>query len=180
MKPAIVVDTNVPIAANGQTPQAGRACVQACVEALVLVRKEHRVLLDQGGLILREYRKNLSPAGQPGVGDMFFKWLWDNQANDLVCRRVLITLVANETIVGGENFAEFPTDPDLADFDPADRKFVAAALASGEATSILNASDTDWWTSRQALARNNVRVIYLCPDLMTSTNRPRPATRRTN
>ncbi len=77
---ALVVDTNVPIVANGRAPQAGLTCVLACIDALDDLRLHHTIVLDNLGLILDEYRNNLSARGQPGVGDAFFKWVWQNQA----------------------------------------------------------------------------------------------------
>ncbi len=86
MKPAVVVDTNVPMVANGRTEQASLACVSTTITKLRDIQSRHRVLVDCLGLILDEYRRHLSPRGQPGLGDAFFKWLWDNQANPQVCR----------------------------------------------------------------------------------------------
>jgi hypothetical protein len=160
VNPPVVMDTNVPIVANGAAGQAGPNCVLACVDALVRIRQRHCVLLDQGGLILDEYRRYLSPAGEPGAGDAFFKWLWDSQCSDL-CQTVAIT--PHET----RGFAEFPDDADLQGFDPSDRKFVAVAVAGGSAARVVNASDTDWWAHRKALARYGVIVQFLCPELMT-------------
>ncbi len=137
-------------------------CVQACVQALSAAR-ETLVFIDDGFRVLNEYRRHLSHAGQPGLGDAFFKWLWDNQANVEHCRQVRITsLPGSDT-----DFAEFPDDPELATFDPSDRKFVAIALASGLNPPILNASDTDWNEFHDPLSRY-VTVQFLCPSLMPS------------
>lgn len=65
------------------------------------------------------------------------------------------------------NFVEFPDDPDLAGFDVADRKWVAVALQCDPIANIDNATDTDWWNDREALARNGIEVNFLCPELMT-------------
>ena len=89
---AVVMDTNVAVAANGKAPQAGARCVLTCVDMLLQMRERHTVLLDSLGLMLEEYRRNLSPSGQPGPGDAFFKWLWDNQGNPEHCRQVLIVV----------------------------------------------------------------------------------------
>lgn len=158
---AVVMDTNVGIVANGKTPQAGIECVSSCIGALVEIRERHRMLLDDQSLILEEYRRYLSPSGQPGPGDAFFKWLWDNQGNSDHCRQVPVTPVS-----GRRGFDEFPEAPELAAFDPSDRKFVAVAIASGEQPQILNAADTDWWEHRQALNRHGVEIRFLCPELM--------------
>ena len=159
-KAEVVVDTNVPLVANGKAEQAGWECVAACVRTLRQVQAERRTLLDDKWLIIEEYRRNLSHTGQPGVGDAFFKWLWENQANPQHCRIVPVTVQADR------EFTEFPDDPRLVSFDLADRKFVAVALASGAGPHVLNATDTDWWHDRQAVEENGVNVVFLCPELM--------------
>ena len=161
MKPAVVVDTNVPIVANVRAG-ADPACALACVQELRETTRQRRLLLDRGGLILKEYRQHLSPNGQPGAGDAFFKWAWDNQANPKFCRSVKITPVAP----GGKGFDEFPSDLALESFDHSDRKFVAVVVAGGKTAEILNASDIDWWNARKPLRRNGITVRFLCPQLM--------------
>jgi len=163
MKPAVVVDTNVAVVANGKHDGAGAKCEKACVDALRAARRQ-LILLDNSYKIFDEYRRNLAGSGQPGIGDAFFKWLWNNQANPDHCRLIAITPIAGSEVV----YAEFPSDSDLESFHPKDRKFVAVALASKMNPEILNASDTDWWNFRQCLARNGVRVKFLCPELMGS------------
>ena len=159
-KAEVVVDTNVLLVANGKAEQAGCECVAVCVRTLRQVQAEHRTLLDDKWLIIEEYRRNLSHTGQPGVGDAFFKWLWENQANPQHCRIVPVT------VHDGRGFAEFPDSARLSSFDRSDRKFVAVALASGSSPKVLNAADTDWRDHRQALAENGVNVVCLCPELM--------------
>lgn len=162
MKAARVMDTNVAIVANGKTPQAGDSCMGACITTLLELREQHRILLDEQGLILEEYRRHLSPSGQPGVGDAFFKWLWSNQANPEHCRQMVLTPVKN----GWRGFEELPDDPALATFDRNDQKFLAVSIASGERAPILNATDSDWWHHQETLGRHGVEVQFLCPDLM--------------
>jgi hypothetical protein len=157
-----LMDTNVAVVANGRAPQAGDRCMATCIETLRDLRENWRLLLDDQGLVLDEYRRNLSPSGQPGPGDAFFKWLWSNQGNPEHCRQVAITPIRNDR----RSFEEFPDDPDLAGFDPSDRKFVAVSIASGERAPVLNAVDSDWWNYREALARHGIEVRFLCPELM--------------
>lgn len=153
----VVVDTNVAKVANGETEQAGSSCVARCIDELLDLRRHCHVVLDQGGKILEEYERNLEFSGiQPG--DEFYRWLWFNQGTH--SRTVPITEHPER------GFEEFPADSDLDDFDPDDRKFVAAALASGTDPEILNASDTDWWNHREPLRRHGVEIKFLCPELM--------------
>lgn len=156
----VVIDTNVPVVANRRHPKASVECILACIAELTEHRGERKVLIDNQGLILEEYRRQLSLSGQPGVGDEFFKWLWDNQGNPRHCRRVAVTLLEDGTL------EEFPQDPLLAEFDVNDRKFVATAIASKEEPPILNASDTDWWDHKERLKFHGIQVRFLCPELM--------------
>ncbi|MCS6889192.1 hypothetical protein [Chloroflexus sp.] len=153
----VIVDTNVPITANGDAAQASPECRLACIRALGIARSQQRIALDQLGLILQEYRRHLSPRGQPGVGDAFFKWLWNNQANSQVCTIVEITPSSDD-----REFAEFPADPRLHHFDRSDRKFVAVARAHPDHPPIINAVDTDWYVYQQELATHQVMVENVC------------------
>ena len=158
---SVVIDTNVAVAANGKHPPAGPGCVANCIHALVSARQQ-LVLLDDGNRILEEYRRHLAHSGQPGVGDAFFRWLWDNQANPDRCRQIAIT-----PVMGSEtDFQEYPTDPDLAAFDPSDRKFIAVARGSDLAPDVLEATDSKWWPLRETFQRNGVSIRFLCPELM--------------
>ena len=87
----MVVDTNVGIVANGGADHVRLSCVKACVDALQMVVSQGRILLDDEMHILIEYHRHLCPSGAPGVGDMFMKWVWQNQGNESMCLRVPIT-----------------------------------------------------------------------------------------
>lgn len=161
---AFVVDTNVPVVANGTTEQAGPKCVAACVSVLNRIRREGIIVLDDGGRILREYLQYLSPSGQPGLGDLFMKWVWRNQAVVERCERVAI----NPTDAYESSFQEFPNNAELREFDRSDRKFVAVALASKSQPEVLNAVDSDWWHYRVPLERHGISVRFLCPEQFNS------------
>lgn len=157
----VVIDTNVLVVANGGHEAAGLSCVDNCIAALIAARNA-TVIVDDGYRMFEQYRQYCSHAGQPGVGDAFFKWLWDYQGMPATCMQVAVSRIGPEPT----DFAEFPQDQRLAQFDPADRVFVAVAIASGVKPPILNASDTDWWNARTALAENGIEVQFLCPELM--------------
>ena len=61
-------------------------------------------------------------------------------------------------------FGEFPKDPELANFDPDDRKFVAVAIAHCEKPPILQAVDSQWLDFRDVLLQHGVRVQFICED----------------
>jgi len=162
MKPAVVVDTNVPVVSNRRSDQASPACVIACIERLkrIIEMEAERLALDAGWLIISEYQHNLKSEGQPGFGDAFLKWVLTNWANLERCERVVITpLDGNPT-----DFQEFPRDPGLAHFDPSDRKFIAVALAGEGRRPVVQAVDTKWWQANDALIRNGVVVEFVCED----------------
>src|SRR5881409_3966269 len=111
-----VVDTNVPVVANNRSPQAGEACVLACIAMLEEIIDSGNIVLDTGLRIVQEYTKHLGNVGQAGPGDAFMKWVWLNHANPRRCEQVRITDVSER------GFVEFPTDERLSKFDRSDRK----------------------------------------------------------
>src|SRR5690606_35406228 len=112
-----------------------------------------------GGLIVDEYRSNLSAAGQPGPGDEFLKWLLTNEWSGKHVTRVPITR-ADEP----HGYAELPLPPDGVTYDHSDRKFLAVAAAHPEHPVILQAFDSKWWGWQDALAEIGVSIRFLCPD----------------
>jgi len=153
-----VVDTNVLIAANGKNTHADESCQLACIEALEKIISKGEVVLDDQGKILDEYMVYCSFAGEPGVGDVFFKYAHDNQYVKSKCFLVSITAIHGQT----NNFQEFPNNPALEFFDPSDRKFVAVSIACPKRPPICNATDGDWAEFEAALTEEGVTVEQLC------------------
>jgi hypothetical protein len=151
----LAVDTNVAIVANGES-EVDTRCTVNCIDALSsIVSGESVLLLDRLGHILDEYLRQ-RPHGYPqGPGDQFMIWAVTNQANPDCCTQVAITIHPER------GYTEFPEDPLLESFDRSDRKFVAVAIVHGRESAILNATDSDWRNSREALARH-VQVTELC------------------
>lgn len=161
MNPAIV-DTNVLVVANGRTQQATPQCVLACIKSLNDIRDRGALVLDDAWRVIREYQQQASSTGEPGVGDAFLKWVLINLANPQRCELVHLLPRADQP----DEFVDFPEDPALSGFDRADRKFVALNRACPGHPPIVNATDTDWWTFRDALQRHDVAIRFLCPELM--------------
>jgi|TARA_B100000315_G_C14325734_1_gene472910 hypothetical protein len=65
-----VVDTNVPVVANGRRIHASIDCRLAAIEFLELLLQRGKTILDVGREIQEEYHRYLHPRGQPGVGDL--------------------------------------------------------------------------------------------------------------
>lgn len=153
-----VVDTNVPLTANEEA-DATPDCVFECIKALQYIMEDGHIVLDETWLIVKEYMNKLSSTGQPGIGDMFLKWVLTNQSNPTRCTCVPITPTDDHL-----SFEEFPDHPDLADFDISDRKFVAVSVAHGEYPPILQALDSKWWGWKDALDDCGICVRFLCPE----------------
>jgi len=148
-----VIDTNVAISANGINTHASINCQLACIELLENCKKLY-IVIDKAGLIMEEYAKHLSHAGQPGVGDMYFKYLHDNQHAEKKIHTVSITL--SDDISRG--FDELPTNT----LDPSDRKFLATAVVAQAI--IVNATDSDWAEQNELLETLNIELKQLCPE----------------
>lgn len=152
-----VIDTNVPIVANGRAdPENGNSptidCRLATVAFLLKVVRRGKILLDLEGQIQEEYRRHLNSRGQPGVGDRFYQVVL-NSAPSLVERFNLSRLPDGE-------YSDMPTSLVAAGFDPSDRKFVA--LAHSQNAPVVNATDSDWIEHADLLAAEDIRVRNLC------------------
>lgn len=152
-----VVDTNVAIVANGRSEQASSQLVEKCIDVLLMLTRKSGLVLDDGGEIFDEYRRNLCLSGQPGTGDMFLKWVHDHQWNSERCERRSITFLPNDP----RGYAEFPLAEALARFDASDRKFVAVSCANQPKRPILESVDFKWWGWREALQAEGVQVLFI-------------------
>ena len=152
-----VVDTNVPIVANGRPdPSRGARppsidCRLAAITLLETLLARGRIVVDLGGDIQREYHRRLNPSGQPGVGDRFYLAVINSGQR---IERVPLARHADGT------YADFPDEPALATFDKSDRKF--AALARRETVPVANATDPDWLEHRACLRAHGIEVDFIC------------------
>ena len=110
-----------------------------------------KMLLDSAGEIQDEYRKKLSPSGQPGVGDRFYQSIL--QRIDKVER---IDLPKDEA----GNFVDLPSEIVGVGFHDGDRKF--AAMAAREEVPVVNATDSDWAEHQVLLECHGVQIRFLC------------------
>jgi predicted nucleic acid-binding protein len=153
----VVIDTNVTIVANGRSSHASPRCQFACIsflEEIVSIESRTKIALDANGQILAEYKDYLSYSGQPGVGDIFFKYLHDSMYKRAKVQLIQITPINDET----RGFKELP----INSLDKSDRKFLAVAVKSK--ANITNAVDTDWHEHRDFIKTLRVRVQQLCPE----------------
>lgn len=152
----VVVDTNVTVVANGRSSHVSNSCQYACVsflENIVSPVSRTKIGIDAGGLILAEYKDHLSYSGQPGVGDIFFKYLHDSMYNSARVERVQISQSADDS----RGFVELPTNK----LDKSDRKFLAVAVKAK--AKIVNAVDSDWHEQKHLTKSLKISVKQLCP-----------------
>ena len=149
----VVVDTNVAIVANGRNTHANLACQLSCIEELQTTIKRRIVVVDDHGLIFAEYKDYLNFIGEPGVGDAFFKHLFNHEYDRRKVLRVTITPLEDEA----RGFAELPVNH----LDRSDRKLLAAAVVA-KAT-VLNATDRDWHEQAALVQALGVPVTQVCP-----------------
>lgn len=150
----VIIDTNVAVVANRQNAGVAEACVDACIIFLVTARTDHVVLLDGGDEIRTEYARALQQGRPYELGAQFLIHIYQQQCN---ADRVRI-IDLKKTATG--DFVDFPNVPELAKFDPSDRKF--AALARKTKTAVTNAIDSDWVDSFASLKANGITVDFLC------------------
>ena len=156
-----VVDTNVAIVANGRETDVDEECQLSCITRLKSLAAGEVVAIDSLGLILEEYKKRLDFSGTPGVGDAFFKHVFDNQYREEHVRRVDITR-SEDAERGFEELSENA-------FDPSDRKFLAVSVVAGAV--VLNATDSDWAEQDALMNGLRVEVTQLCPRYASKTAR---------
>lgn len=162
---AVIVDTNVIITANDEAEHASPDCVERCQKRIKQILDQHETsLVDDGWRILNEYKRYVNLKTRKRIGDLFVKTLLQN----LMRRPAICTMVRINPLDGSEtDFEEFPTIEALSDFDVADRKFIAVAMAyerdHHRKATILQALDTKWEPFRKAFEREGLQIDFLCP-----------------
>ena len=152
----IVVDTNVLISANGHNTHADPSCQLACVEQLIAIKESATpIVIDSSDIIFNQYKLYMNFSGEPGVGDKFFKYLFEYYGNPEYVHKVDVSPTE-------DGFEEFPCDPDLAGFDKDDRIFVAVSMAHPKRPPIVNALDSDWGEHYKTLNKY-IEIIFICP-----------------
>ena len=166
-----VIDTNVMITANkavicheDDIVNNYPALIINCIEFLQqVINKDIYVVLDADDEIFSEYRGHLNFSGQPGVGDVFFKWLhtkrWEFPTSEVIR--------LNKTENGYE---EFPQEMENVNVDPSDKKFFAVSNAHSSKPDIFEAVDSKWWDWRNAAMRCGIHIRFLDEQYMKDFN----------
>lgn len=153
-----VIDTNVLLVANGSHESVSDECRERCIELLLKQKKNGITVIDDCFHILREYQNKTHPNQPKGVGDVFLKWLLQNQRNQSHVEQVAITEIEPN------RFSEFPDEELEPHFDAPDRKFVAVSNAHPEKPTIWQAADCKWLDWWEALEIHGIAIDFLCPD----------------
>jgi hypothetical protein len=155
-----VVDTNVPVTANGAHEDASADCVAACGRALQQVMDGGHLFVDNAGSIAAEYRNNLAAFRDVRPGNVFLKWFLTNEWNPARVTHVTVSPRDGHP----QEFAELPAPPDGVRYDPSDRIFLAVSAAHPEHPPVLQALDSKWWGWREALEAAEVTIDFVCPE----------------
>ena len=162
---AVVVDTNVILAAKGRSEQADLECVVACQERLnEIIEGSEKVVIDDNWIILGEYRGYLEDDDSPAdtrSGASFLEWFIRNYKNPEACVQVPITPSED-----GTGFEELPDV--FSPFDSDDHKFIAVAVVHEDEyqqkATILQSVDSQWYGDRNLFIENGLIVEFICEE----------------
>lgn len=151
----IVIDANVWVMAdrtvNDGLPIEEQNCIRACRNWLKqFVDGDDRLVVDWQYAIISEYRRNIGRNG-------FAAPLLNALESESYSRFTGVVLDVDE-----DNNATLPNGLTLD--DPADRKYIAAAMQCDPYAPIYNAADTDWAKERNQLVDHGLTIRELCPD----------------
>ena len=166
-----VIDTNVLITANKvlSCPSDGDVSLypdllEKCVKILLQIKKKRTyVVLDTDDEIYGEYKKYLNFSGQPGVGDIFFKWLNDNRYSFPDTERISLHKEDH-------GYLEFPPEMYDVNVDPSDMIFFAVSNAHKYKPVILEATDAKWWNWKDAAKKFGIHIMFIDEQYMRDHN----------
>lgn len=152
---SIVLDTNVALVAVGAFEVDGgqptRQLKVWCLNQLDdIMNGRVKLIIDEAREFVSEYMRKTPNFP---LGEQFIKWLSQN-----MWQLGGVETVPIHKTTGG--YEEFPADKDLQEFDLADRKFVAVAIAHPQKPPVLEATDGKWWKWEKTLSRHGIRVEF--------------------
>ncbi|WP_223543956.1 hypothetical protein [Pseudomonas sp. BF-B-28] len=151
-----VVDTNVILAANGAHAEISEECMASCIVELFELKSSGVVVIDDCYRILNEYQNKTNNKKGKGAGDVFLKWLLQNNANVKRCHQVTLTELEEN------KYLEFPVPALEEVFDAPDRKFAAVANVHPQKPNILQAADCKWLDWSDELGKTGIKVDFIC------------------
>ncbi len=151
----IVVDTNVWVTAGKLAADVETIdeldCVEACIDwTQEFIDGDLRLLVDTDSKVVDEYMNHISKRRYPDSNlNELYTNIWEH-----------IEPINIQFDESGYALLRLT----VSFHDPADRKFVALALACDPYAPIYNAADTDWARERQNLEIHGLTVHELCPE----------------
>lgn len=153
-----IIDTNViktADLANTDDNNIPLSCIEKCMDIIETIEKHGGLLIDSNWEIIKEYENNIR--NPQFFSFRFLKWVLTHQAN----QKFVEMYCLGKT---GEIYTDFPKDEELNNFDPADKKFIALANAYSGSSIVYEATDSEWWGYRDAFAKAQIEVCFLCED----------------
>ncbi len=158
-----IIDTNVLYLAGtpiDEIPDDQLLCAQKCIAFLkgFMNNPQAKIVIDDAREIYKEYvgAYKKAKSNSPNLALRFFKWLFSYLQN--IPSEDLVHLTPGPQ--KGE-YAEYPSHPDLALFDPSDRKFIAVANAHPKHPPIVEGTDSKWWGIKDVLKKFGIRVVFV-------------------
>ena len=160
MRP-VVLDTNVALVAVGGFEADGGLPTKRlktwCVEQLAdIMEGRVKLAIDDARELFSEYAHKLPDYP---LGAQFIYWLNQNMWG-------VDGVEVSQIHKTADGYQEFPVDDDLREFDVADQKFIAVAVAHPKKPSVMEATDGKWWKWSFALKRHGIRVEFGDPDFI--------------
>ncbi len=154
-----IIDANVsllPGMSVKNIPDNQTECALKCSQFLENFMKDSqsRLVLDEGGEILKEYRNAYNLNNNQGIAVEFYKW-----ANAMFFKYIEDVIPLEE--LQENEFANYPDCDDLKNFDPPDRKYIALSYNHPEKPPIIEAGDSKWWRIRDAMRENGMEIIFI-------------------
>ena len=148
-----VIDTNVILLAGTRTdrvPKDQVECYEKCILFLNdIVERGDKVLIDDEGMVIREYRQAYSVNDYPNMAAMFFEYSMGNYVSCHLER------------IEDDTYSDYPRDRVLLDFDPPDRKFIALAYVYDHGVPIVEGTDSKWGSIKDNLSKHGIEIIFI-------------------
>lgn len=154
-----IIDTNVPLVAQGSAVHMSEDCIINCVDFLEkLFTNKFKLVIDTDYHLIGEYENRMSSGSRLEYGNRFLKWILTNQANPQKIKTVVINQLDEF------NFEEVPQSLIEIGFDNSDRKFIAVAIANNNQAPVAQAADSKWIGWEEALINEGISVYFLCKE----------------
>lgn len=158
-----IIDTNVPTKASypvNERKEDELELIGSCIDFIheFINNEESKLVLDCDWEIVGEYKNNIKDTD---VGKQFLQWLYSYMA-----KMDVVTDMPKLEKQNGEYIA-FPKCEELADFDVADRKFIALSLTHCDNPPIVQAADGKWLGFEEILRDYGVHIEFLDREYVT-------------